>query len=149
MAGVAATAAFSTLLSIAASNPSPLRIHLLDELSGRKNFYSVKFLEHQQILVARENNVGLTRQRHGEQLVVIGIAAYVVISAHGNEWTLEEAGDRDPSGARVGAIACPSEVLVSQTIKDLTAGFGIAYNDRGEHELKGVPDRWRLYRVVT
>ncbi len=50
-------------------------------------------------------------------------------------------------GARVGAIAQPSEVLVSQTIKDLTAGSGIVYTDRGEHELKGVPDRWRLYAV--
>jgi hypothetical protein len=36
-------------------------------------------------------------------------------------------------------------VLVSQTIKDITAGSGISYTDRGEHELKGVPDRWRLY----
>ncbi len=48
-------------------------------------------------------------------------------------------------GARVGAVAGPSEVLVSQTIKDLTAGSGIHYDDRGDHELKGLPDRWRLY----
>ena len=52
-------------------------------------------------------------------------------------------------GARVGAIAKASEVLVSQTIKDLTAGSGINYDDRGEHELKGVPDRWRLYQAVS
>ena len=52
-------------------------------------------------------------------------------------------------GARVGAIAEPSEVLVSQTIKDLTAGSGVVYSDRGEHELKGVPDRWRLYAAVA
>jgi class 3 adenylate cyclase len=52
-------------------------------------------------------------------------------------------------GARVGAIAEPSEVLVSQTIKDLTAGSGIAYVERGEHELKGVPDRWQLYQAVS
>jgi class 3 adenylate cyclase len=51
-------------------------------------------------------------------------------------------------GARVGALAGPSEVLVSQTIRDLTAGSGIAYVERGEHELKGVPDRWRLYQAV-
>ena len=50
-------------------------------------------------------------------------------------------------GARVAAIAGPSEVLVSQTIKDLTAGSGIAFVDRGEHQLKGVPDRWRLYQA--
>ena len=41
-----------------------------------------------------------------------------------------------------------SEVLVSQTVKDLVAGSGLAFEDRGEHELKGIPDRWRLYRVV-
>ena len=51
-------------------------------------------------------------------------------------------------GARVGALAGPSEVLVSQTVKDLVAGSGLAFADRGEQELKGVPDRWRLYRVV-
>jgi class 3 adenylate cyclase len=52
-------------------------------------------------------------------------------------------------GARVGALAGPSEVLVSQTVKDLVAGSGLAFEDAGEHELKGVPDRWRLYRVVN
>jgi class 3 adenylate cyclase len=51
-------------------------------------------------------------------------------------------------GARVGALARPSEVLVSQTVKDLTAGSGLRFEDAGEHELKGVPDRWHLYRVV-
>jgi len=51
-------------------------------------------------------------------------------------------------GARVMAHAGPSEVLASQTVKDLTAGSGLSYEDAGEHELKGVPDRWRLYRVV-
>jgi pimeloyl-ACP methyl ester carboxylesterase len=52
-------------------------------------------------------------------------------------------------GARVAAIAGPSEVLVSSTVKDLTAGSGLTFEDAGEHELKGVPDRWRLYRVVS
>jgi class 3 adenylate cyclase len=51
-------------------------------------------------------------------------------------------------GARVGALAGPSEVLVSQTVKDLVAGSGLTFEDAGEHELKGVPDRWHLYRVV-
>jgi class 3 adenylate cyclase len=51
-------------------------------------------------------------------------------------------------GARVGALARASEVLVSQTVKDLVAGSGLVFEDAGEHELKGVPDRWRLYRVV-
>jgi class 3 adenylate cyclase len=52
-------------------------------------------------------------------------------------------------GARVGALAQPSEVLVSQTIKDLTTGSGIVFTDRGEHQLKGVPDAWRLYRATS
>jgi len=51
-------------------------------------------------------------------------------------------------GARVGALAVPSEVLASQTVKDLVVGSGISFTDAGEHALKGVPDRWRLYRVV-
>ena len=48
-------------------------------------------------------------------------------------------------GARLLGNAGPSEVVVSQTVKDLVAGSGFAFSDRGEHELKGVPDRWRLY----
>jgi class 3 adenylate cyclase/pimeloyl-ACP methyl ester carboxylesterase len=52
-------------------------------------------------------------------------------------------------GARVMANAGPSEVLVSRTVKDLTAGSGLTFQDAGEHELKGVPDRWHLYRVAT
>ena len=51
-------------------------------------------------------------------------------------------------GARVAALAGPSEVLVTRTVRDLVAGSGIAFEDRGEHELKGVPDRWRLYAAV-
>jgi class 3 adenylate cyclase len=50
-------------------------------------------------------------------------------------------------GARIGALAGPSEVLVSRTVKDLTAGSGLSFTDAGEHELKGVPDRWQIYRV--
>ena len=51
-------------------------------------------------------------------------------------------------GARVAAAAAPSEVLVSQTVKDLVEGSVLVFEDRGEHELKGVADRWHLYRVV-
>jgi class 3 adenylate cyclase len=51
-------------------------------------------------------------------------------------------------GARVAALAGPSEVLVSSTVKDLVAGSGLAFEDRGAHALKGVPEKWRLYAVV-
>lgn len=50
-------------------------------------------------------------------------------------------------GARVAAEAAPGEVLVSSTVKDLVAGAGLTFADRGMHELKGVPDEWRLYSV--
>lgn len=49
--------------------------------------------------------------------------------------------------ARVGAKAGTGEVLVSGTVKDLVAGSGIVFADRGEHVLKGIPDQWRLYAV--
>ena len=52
-------------------------------------------------------------------------------------------------GARVAAKAGPSQVLISQTVKDLVAGSGLTFEDAGEHELKGVPDRWRLFRVTS
>jgi len=48
-------------------------------------------------------------------------------------------------GARIAAAAMPGEVLVSSTVKDLVAGSGLAFEDRGTHELKGVPGKWRLY----
>ena len=51
-------------------------------------------------------------------------------------------------GARVGALAGPSEVLVSNTVKDLMVGSSAAFEDRGEHELKGVPGTWRVYAVT-
>ena len=51
-------------------------------------------------------------------------------------------------GARVGSLADASEVLVSQTVRDLVSGSGLAFEDGGEHDLKGVPERWRVYRVL-
>jgi len=50
-------------------------------------------------------------------------------------------------GARIAAIAGASEVLVSSTVKDLVAGSGLTFEDAGDHELKGVPARWHLYRA--
>jgi class 3 adenylate cyclase len=52
-------------------------------------------------------------------------------------------------GARVASFAGASEVVVSQTVRDLVAGSGLRFTDAGEHELKGVPGRWRLHRVVV
>ena len=52
------------------------------------------------------------------------------------------------TGSRVGALAQPSQVLVSQTVRDLVAGSGLTFEPAGEHELKGVPDTWRLYAAT-
>jgi pimeloyl-ACP methyl ester carboxylesterase len=49
------------------------------------------------------------------------------------------------TGARVAGLAEPGEVLVSQTVKDLVAGSGIQFEERGTRELKGIPGEWRLY----
>ena len=53
------------------------------------------------------------------------------------------------TGARVAAAAPPGEVLVSSTVKDLVAGSGIEFEDRGTRELKGVPGEWRLYAAAA
>jgi class 3 adenylate cyclase len=51
-------------------------------------------------------------------------------------------------GARVAAMAGPGEVLVSSTVRDLVAGSGLKFEDRGVHGLKGIPDEWRIFAVV-
>lgn len=52
-------------------------------------------------------------------------------------------------GARVAAEAAAGEVLVSGTVKDLVAGSGLTFEDRGERTLEGVPGSWRLYAVAA
>ena len=52
-------------------------------------------------------------------------------------------------GARVSALAGAGEILVSGTLRDLVVGSGLAFEDRGAHELKGVPGEWRLYAVAN
>jgi len=51
------------------------------------------------------------------------------------------------TAARVAGLAGPDEVLVSSTVRDLVAGSGLSFSDRGTHELKGVPGTWRILRV--
>jgi pimeloyl-ACP methyl ester carboxylesterase len=53
------------------------------------------------------------------------------------------------TGARVAAKAGPGEVLASSTVRDLVAGSGLEFEDRGSHELKGVPGEWHLYAVAS
>jgi class 3 adenylate cyclase len=50
-------------------------------------------------------------------------------------------------GARVAALASADEVLVSRTVKDLVAGSGLRFADRGSQSLKGIPGEWHIYAV--
>jgi len=52
-------------------------------------------------------------------------------------------------GAWIASLADAGEVLVSSTVKDLLAGSSFRLEDQGDHELKGVPNRWHIYRVVV
>jgi len=79
----------------------------------------------------------------------LGIQVRVGVHAGEVEMVAGKAGGIAVSiGARVGARAAPSEVLVSQTVKDLVAGSGLVFEDRGVGELKGVPGDWHLYAVI-
>jgi class 3 adenylate cyclase len=83
-----------------------------------------------------------------ERLRALGLQARVGI--HTGECEL--IGDRIGGialhiGARIASKASPDDVLVSSTVKDLVAGSGLAFAERGAHELKGLPGEWRLYAV--
>jgi class 3 adenylate cyclase len=74
----------------------------------------------------------------------------VRVGIHTGECTVADgkvAGIAVSIGARVAANAEANEVLVSQTVRDLVAGSGISFSDRGPYELKGVPGEWRLYAL--
>ncbi len=51
--------------------------------------------------------------------------------------------------SRIEALAQPGEILVSRTVRDIVAGSGLDFDDRGEHDLKGVPGRWQLYAAMS
>jgi class 3 adenylate cyclase len=83
---------------------------------------------------------------------VAALGLQIRAGLHTGEVELSDSGPRGLAvhiGARVGALAGPGEVLVSRTVADLVVGSGIKLADKGEHRLKGVPGRWRLFAVVT
>jgi class 3 adenylate cyclase len=85
--------------------------------------------------------------RDGVQALGLQIRA----GLHTGEVELSDSGPRGLAvhiGARIGAAAAPGEVLISRTVADLVVGSGIKLVDRGEHKLKGVPGRWRLFAVA-
>ncbi len=87
------------------------------------------------------------------QAVVVGVRELGLklrAGVHTGECELHDAkvaGIAVSIGARVAALAGPGEVLVSQTVKDLVAGSGLEFDERGTHTLKGVPGDWRIYAV--
>jgi class 3 adenylate cyclase len=88
-------------------------------------------------------------RRHHEVLQELGIQ--VRAGLHTGECELVDnkvTGIAVSIGARVAAQARPGEVLVSQTLSDLVAGSGLAFEDRVAAELKGVPGEWRFYAVA-
>ncbi len=85
----------------------------------------------------------------GEALNPLG----VVVRAGLHTGEIEMVGDNIAGlavhiGARIGSLANPGEVLVSRTVKDLVAGSGIEFEDRGTHALKGIPDEWQVYAAI-
>ena len=85
----------------------------------------------------------------GEALAPLGLR--VRAGCHSGEIELMDGEVRGLAvhiGARVAALAPPGEVLVSSTVRDLVSGSGLTFSDRGEHDLKGVPGRWRVYAAV-
>jgi class 3 adenylate cyclase/pimeloyl-ACP methyl ester carboxylesterase len=84
-----------------------------------------------------------------ERVAALGLQ--IRAGLHTGEVEISDEGPRGLAvhiGARIGAAAGTGEVLVSSTVKDLVAGSGINFLDRGEHQLKGVPGSWRLYQAV-
>jgi class 3 adenylate cyclase len=96
---------------------------------------------------------GPARAIHAAQAIVVGVrdlGLEVRAGVHTGECELHDgkiAGIAVSMGARVAASASAGEVRVSSTVKDLVAGSGLEFEDRGTHELKGVPGEWRLYAV--
>jgi class 3 adenylate cyclase len=95
--------------------------------------------------------VGPARAIHCAHEIAARVAALGIETRAGVHIGECEVIDRKPGGlavtiaARLLGTAGPREVVVSRTVKDLVAGSGFSFTDRGEHELKGVPDLWRLY----
>ena len=94
------------------------------------------------IACARQDRRGRERAR-SSRCVRVSTRASARLSAR------KIAGISVVTGSRISSLAAPGEVLVSSTVKDLVAGSGFTFEDRGEHELEGVPGVWRLYAVAS
>jgi class 3 adenylate cyclase len=89
-----------------------------------------------------------SRERWGDRVYDLGLE--IRVGLHTGECELmngKVGGIAVHIGARVAKQAEPGEVLVSSTVRDLVAGSGLRFRERGSAELKGVPGEWRLYAV--
>jgi hypothetical protein len=103
-------------------------------------------IEHGRYLAQHTPNARLVELPGADVSVFLGSAVgAVVIERRGTEL----AGIAVHLACRVCDAAQPGEVLVSRTVVDLVAGSGTRFDDRGEHELKGIPAAWRLFAVAN
>ena len=97
---------------------------------------------------ATTNALGRVVMCAREPLHPLGLEVRAGIHTSEIEWRgADIAGIGIHIGQRVSAVAGPGEVLVSRTVVDLVTGSGIEFDDRGEHDLKGVPGAWHLFAV--
>ena len=143
----------------------PSRSGSTDKTVGRRNLngglrdvvpHAVPLRHHQRIQRSRrENSEAVTRVWvKGTALAIRDALARIGVAVRSGLHTGEVeirgddvAGMAVHIGARVAAMSRAGEVFVSSTMKDLVAGSGIEFEDRGEHELRGVPGTWKVFAV--
>ena len=127
--------------------------HELDRFGGREvntagDGFVATFTSPSAALACADEIVGAGRVLGIEVRVGVHAGEVEVRGASKSDLKNELAGMAVHIGARVAALAGPSEVLVSSTVRDIVTGSRRTFVERGDYELKGVPDRWRLYALL-
>ena len=127
--------------------------HQLQRFGGREvntagDGFVATFASPSAALACADEIVGAVRVLGIEVRVGVHAGEVEVRGASKSDLKNELAGMAVHIGARVAALAGPGEVLVSSTVRDIVTGSRRTFVERGDYELKGVPDRWRLYALV-